>query len=90
MNDAVIIALLVIGGIGLGWSANEYLREFAEPEPTCEEMAIELWAFRQCLTNRPACSINGPKSYASYHETRHRFEEQCGEDRGDAYLSQIK
>ncbi len=76
-------------GLLAGWIISNWLLEDITPEPDCEQLTTELWAFQQCLANRPACSIQGgQQAYADYHEMRNRFEIQCGADRGDTFLSQ--
>ena len=78
-------------GLLLGWIiGNQLIEAFGiDSEPDCKQMAVELWAFKQCLANRPACQLQGgQQAYVDHHNMRLRFEEQCGEDRGDSFLEQ--
>ncbi len=65
-----------------------YLYFSTEDEFTCENMVAEMWATRSCLALRPACHGLSQEDFLMYHKFRNRFEEQCGEDRGDTFLSQ--
>ncbi len=82
--------LLVLSGMfAAGFIFGDWFFEKEEPPLDCEKMSLDLWAFQQCLNNRPACHIQGgQQAYADYHEMRNRFEIQCGADRGDSFLNE--
>ncbi len=87
MNREHVIAMIVGAGAMLLFVLL-FLPFQYDSKPDCEEMAAEMWATRSCLALQPACQGLTQEQFMKYHKIRNRFEEQCGADRGDDWLSQ--
>jgi len=87
MNREHVLALITGAGAML-LLLMLFVIPHGKEELTCEEMVAELWATRACLKHRPACEGLTQEKFLEYHNIRNRFEEQCGADSGDDWLSQ--
>ena len=71
--------------VGIGAHFVQY--HFETSEQTCESVKEKIWAFQQCLKFQPACRVDGPKSFATYHRNKDWVQQNCSDD-GDDLLSQ--
>ncbi len=76
----ITMSIIVVSAIVFGASTASLWYSMQEDKPTCEKAEQHIWAFRQCLNNRPSCEISTVESFAQYHETKYWAMDNCPEE----------
>lgn len=74
-TTSVVVTVVIL----IYWSVMSLWNAWAPPLLDCPTAELKLLSFRECLQNRPQCTVDGPKEYEHYHKIRRWAEANCPE-----------